>query len=333
MKRMIFSDVHLHPWKYGATTLENGYNSRLWAQFEALGQVVQTCIEEEIEYAYFAGDMFHTPGNVPTQALSLYVRFENTMMRRGIRLRMLVGNHDMGNRAGNIHALDLDAVKPGETKTWEDDGLLVHGLGYTTDEDVLRKFLEYGAERGGMLLMHQGVAGVPLASGYILDEKLSHDLIPDNCVAFTGHYHIHSPVSERLTVIGNLTALNWNDVDQRKGFIIYDDDTGQMEQRSAGAPEFVTYLDGTTKIEGNFVRYAGPVDPYELGKIRGDMLEAGALEVEFSNVVDSNDGHQYNTSEAGPENFNPTTYITELEKEMDPRRVEVGQQTREQNYA
>ena len=200
MKRMIFSDVHLHPWKYGATTLENGYNSRLWAQREALSNVFETCVVEDIEYAYFAGDMFHTPGNVPTQALSVFTEFRAWMEARGIKLRMLTGNHDMGNRAGNIHALPLAAVAPGETFTWNDGGLTIHGLGYTTDENVLREFLDFVSIEGGMILMHQGVAGVPLASGYILDEKLSHDLIPENCVAFTGHYHLHSPVSDRLTV-------------------------------------------------------------------------------------------------------------------------------------
>lgn len=328
---MIFSDVHLHPWRYGATTLENGYNSRLWAQGGALDLVFETCLEEEIEYAYFCGDMFHTPGNIPTQALATAQEFFRKMKEQGIKLRMLVGNHDMGNRAGNIHALGHYAVKPGEFKTWQDGSLLVHGLGYTTDEDQLRKFLEYGAEYGGMLLMHQGVAGVPLASGYILDEKLTGDLIPENCVAFTGHYHNHTKVNPRLTVVGNLTALNWNDIDQRKGFIVYDDETGELETISSGAPEFVSYDSEDGPVEGNFVRFGQPVADSEIETIRKELLEDGALTVEFTNIV--TDNADCNVSSVSAVNFSPEAYIAELEKEMDPRRVEVGQQTREQNYA
>jgi DNA repair exonuclease SbcCD nuclease subunit len=325
---MIFSDVHLHPWKYGATTLENGYNSRLWAQGGALDLVFETCLEEEIEYAYFCGDMFHTPGTIPTQALATAQDFFRKMKESGIKLRMLVGNHDMGNRAGNIHALGHYAVKPGEFKTWQDGSLLVHGLGYTTDEDQLRKFLEYGAEYGGMLLMHQGVAGVPLSSGYILDEKLTGDLIPENCVAFTGHYHNHTRVNERLTVVGNLTALNWNDLDQRKGFIVYDDETGEMSWRSSESSEFVTY-DPEEPIEGHFVRFTQPVETCEIEKIRGDILAEGALAVEFPNTVTD---YREIDPKSSPGNFNSEAYITELEKDMDPRRMEVGQQTREMNY-
>jgi DNA repair exonuclease SbcCD nuclease subunit len=330
-KRMIFSDVHLHPWKYGATTLENGFNSRLWAQREALMRVYNDCVVEGIEYAYFCGDMFHTPGNVPTQALAVAQEFYEKMDNAGIKLRMLVGNHDMGNRNGNIHALaGRNAVPPGGIKTWQDGSLLVHGLGYTNDEAVLRRFLDYGAEYGGMLLMHQGVAGVPLSSGYILDEKLSHDLIPENCVAFTGHYHIHSPVSERLTVVGNLTALNWNDIDQNKGYIIYNDETGDLYWKSSFAPEFVTY-DADVASYHNFVRYDQPVAACEVEAIRADILKDEAIAVEFTNIVDGA-GKTIKGLNTQISSFNPTQYISELEGSMEPRRVEVGQQTREMNY-
>ena len=333
MKRMIFSDVHLHPGKYGAVTLENGYNSRLWAQREALGQVYQCCVANEIEYAYFCGDMFHTPGMIPTQALSVAREFYENMARAGITLRMLVGNHDMGNRAGTIHALPGDAVQPGEIKTWNDGGLPVHGLGYTTDEGTLRRFLDYGAEYGGMLLMHQGVSGVPLASGYILDEKLTGDLIPENWVAVTGHYQNHPRVNARLTVIGNLTALNWNDIDQHKGFLTYDDETGELEQHSACAPEFVTYNGDSEILYNNFIRYSLPIDPYDLGKAHDGMKAEGALTVEFTNIVDKDSGHVYENNVGAPQaNFNPEAYLTELQMNMEPRRVEVGQQTREGNY-
>lgn len=333
MKRMIFSDVHLHPWKYGSTTLENGYNSRLWAQKEALSLVLQACIDEEIQYAYFGGDLFHTPGVIPTQALAVAQEFMVSMAAHNITLRMLVGNHDMGNRTGTIHALGENAVSPGTWQTWNDGGILVHGLGYTDSEDTLRRFLDYAAVHGGILLMHQGVAGVPLSSGYILDEKLSHDLIPDSCVAFTGHYHIHSPVSERLTVIGNLTALNWNDLDQSKGYIIYDDETGEMKQHSALAPEFMSIKKtsmSVSEVRGNFVRFIDPVLTEDVEKIRNNFLELGVLTVEFPNIVDETNKTVL-VSEGRV--FNPTTYITELEDGMDLRRIEVGEQTREMNYA
>lgn len=325
MKRLIFSDVHLHTWQYGARVLENGFNSRLWSQKLALDKMLDRAAEEGVKYAYFGGDFFHTPGNVPTQALQVANEFFQRVQNHGIQLYMLAGNHDMASRNGKIHALAgrQYVTAPGQYRMWRDGGTPVHTLGYTTDSKVIEDFLKNTNTDGGLILMHQGVAGVPLSSGYVLDERLTAEMIPENCEAFTGHYHFYRAVSPRLTVIGNLSAINWSDIDQRKGYILWDDVTGNQEWIESEAPRFVTY-DPEQSVENCFVRYCEEVSRGDISEIRKELLQLGAIAIEFPSVK-LDDMRSWRSFK---NRFNVVDYIKSLEEDMEERRKEVGVEVR-----
>jgi len=211
-KRLVFSDLHLNQWAYGSTITSEGFNSRLWAQAMACQEMIEDAEREGVRYAYFCGDLFHLHGSVPTQALVMASRLFNGLRSRGIQIRAIPGNHDMQDKQGKIHGLEF--LPEGERLGYwpDDDGLFVQALPYTTDEEVLKRFLgelDFGEAGGGMILLHQGVAGVPLSSGWVLDEKLTPKMIPENVMAFVGHYHFFRQVSSNLTVVGNLTPLTW----------------------------------------------------------------------------------------------------------------------------
>ncbi len=330
MKRLIFSDVHLHPFTYGATTLENGYNSRLWSQWRALDEILQYLEEhEDIKRVYCGGDLFHTPGNIPTAAMQIAGWFADNLKdiigNRGNlcgdvnQLITVVGNHDRSDKAGNVHCLNL----LGHTSS--------HGvfmLDYTENEDEIKRFFERISklDYNCMALMHQGVSGVPLASGYVLDERLTPEMIPDNCHVFTGHYHFHRQVSPNLTVIGNLTAINWNDIDQEKGFLVWDDETDVIEFIPTHAPKFITY-DPLKSVENCFVRHTGSPKPSDIPDIRKALIDKGALTVEFPVATEKRETTKFNN------NFDLQQMVAELDElDLDPRRKEVGVEVREGRY-
>jgi hypothetical protein len=305
----------------------------------ALGQILNYVEDHDVRHIYFGGDWFHTPGNIPTQAAVATAKWLGDLKERRpqTEMKLLVGNHDMANRKGDIHAQVFHdtntVVKPGETIHWIDDGLEVFGLGYTNDPDVIKQFLEYAHNQGGgMLLMHQGVRGVPLSSGWVLDEALTPEMIPDNCRAFTGHYHYHQAVTPNLTVIGNLTAQNWNDIDQDKGFVVWDDDTNELEFIEIVAPKFITYdhqEDHISKVAGNFVRYSRPIDPSDIDATRTHLKDHGAATVEFpTSKIENNDVKSNFTNDV----FDVDKYLIKLEEDMEPRRAEVGKDLREGTY-
>jgi DNA repair exonuclease SbcCD nuclease subunit len=331
MKRLLFSDIHFHPWNYGASVDEHGRNTRLMMQYEAAREMVLDAVEQGVKYAYFCGDLFHEHGNISTQALNAAAGMFRMLRSHGIKIRTIPGNHDMASRDGWVHGLTW-LPEEERMSVWEDEGLRVLCQPYTTDEDTLKQFLENAHNKEAkMIMLHQGVAGVPLASGYVLDEKLTPEMIPDGIRAFTGHYHFHRAVSPNLTVVGNLTPLNWSDIDQPKGWVIWDDATGSLEHRiQTKSPGFMSYHPDMDMdlVQGQFVRYIEPVKPAAIEAIRHGLLKEGALTVEFPSVQIDVKQDKIRTSH--------DVLVEHVKKaeaaDMDPRRREVGVEIREERY-
>lgn len=329
MKRLIFSDIHFHPWTYGANVDPEQFNTRLKAQYWTAMAMVEDALEQGITHAYFCGDLFHEHGKVPAQALAVAANVFNFMRLSGMKIRAIPGNHDQASRSGSIHSLAWLPLEEIAGK-WEDE-LLVRSLPYTSDKDVLLRFLDELPKEGGMLMLHQGVSGVPLASGYVLDETLTPQMIPPNWRAFTGHYHFHRAVSPNLTVVGNLTPLNFGDIDQQKGWVIWDDTTGALEHRvQHQSPGFMTFQAGMDPdlARGQFVRYTSPVKAKEIDVIRQGLLKDGALTVEFPTVQIDVKQDKIRTSHDVL-----VEHVKQAEQaEMEPRRREVGVEIREKRY-
>lgn len=347
--RLLFSDIHFHTWSYGASVDESGYNTRLLAQYEAALEMVQFAIENGVEYAYFLGDLFHTHGTVPVQALNLAHHMFRSLRTNGIYVRSIYGNHDMASRDGNINALTfiekhnseggVDPAKKdrysylGGMHCWRDNGLRVCALPYTTDEDQIKRFLDFAGktDEKTIVLMHQGVAGIPLASGFILDERLTPAMIPDNVTAFTGHYHFHRVVTPNLTVVGNLTPLNWNDIDQTKGWVTYNDETGEIKQHAQSkAPEFRLAGQDYRGSGNAFVRYNQPVRSEEQAEVRASLIANGALTVEFPEA-EAEEGSKERLFSG--EQVTLDHMLKAYEQDIDPRRKEVGEEIRGNRYA
>ncbi len=333
MKRLIFSDLHLHPWAYGATVDDLGFNSRLRAQWEAAIEMVSDAESNGIKYAYFGGDLFHTHNNIHNQSLMVATDLFKRLRNLGIKIRAIPGNHDQANRRGDIHSLSFLADEE-ISGSWVDGDLRVRALPFTDDDERLKRFLgDVSSDEGGMVLLHQGVTGVPLSSGYVLDERLSPDMIPDNCRAFTGHYHFHRAITPNLTMIGNLTPLNWGDIDQEKGWVIWDDETGELERKvQTTSPNFISWGDEDNdlgRVENTFVRYTDPVEQADQEAIRAQLVEkGGALSVEFPVMKESG---QTDVLRSG-DKITIDQLVEDLEQQNTGRRREVGTELRKGTY-
>ncbi|KKK65167.1 hypothetical protein LCGC14_2976870, partial [marine sediment metagenome] len=165
-------------------------------------------------------------------------------------------------------------------------------LPYTEDKAVMKQFFKDVAKNGEGIscFMHQGISNVPMGSGFLINEILTLDMIPDEIKhVYTGHYHKHTKVSDNATIIGSTMQLNWSDEGDTKGFLIVDTETGKIEQIESNAPRFVTYdmitalrpdRKRSVLVEGNFVRVTSYEDRFK-DDIREELTGAGARSVEF----------------------------------------------------
>lgn len=292
MKILIFSDLHLHTWKYGSYITDSGYNSRLLSQVNVLDQINKFADTNNIDHILFGGDLFHTHSSIPTQALSAAVQCFAMMSNK--KIIALLGNHDMSNKAGNIHSLQWlreYATVVEWSSTIEFGESVIHALPYTESEEELQTHLK-NTPRDSILLLHQGVAGVPMGSGFVINEMLRPDMLDKvHCkAAFAGHYHTHKIVNEKLTVIGSPMQHTWGDVGEARGWIVYDTNTGVSKHYQSIAPEFRILDCGQSNIalggapphfpiQNNFIRLINWIGDRD--EIRQILKTQGAASIEF----------------------------------------------------
>jgi DNA repair exonuclease SbcCD nuclease subunit len=304
MKIGILSDLHLNLWSYGATINCYGFNSRLWDQWTVLREFVEYCNESGIEDVVCTGDVFHKHNIVPTQALYVANEFFSELSVSHINTTIIAGNHDFDSKSSSITSLswlsNIDRCKVitsfGRWSRPELGNCL--GIGYTNSGEHLRSCLTQA--EGCLVFMHQGVFGQDVGNGFVLkDEVLTQDMIPTNARhCFTGHYHNHTKVSDRLTIVGAPVQHNWGDMGTSRGWVVYDTLTGRVEHIQSRHPMFthINYKGASVPTiskemrdayKGHFIQavnYAG-----DIGKLRSYYkTEVGARTLEVDTVKEEN---------------------------------------------
>ncbi len=332
MRILVFSDLHLHNWPYGST-LVDGMNSRLADGFNVMVQIAEYINDHPVDSCVFAGDLFHTHGKIDSAVLKVAYMGMDRIVQHLIRpcdMYVLVGNHDTSDKSMKIHnlhwmeAMGINVVDFPWHNKYNDLPKELSFLPYTEDKEVIKTFFRNAAMKGGTTcFMHQGIAEVPMGSGFLINEIFTLDMIPDEIKhVYTGHYHEHTRVADNATVIGNTMPISWSDEGSTKGFLIVDTKTGKIEQIETDAPKFVTYdminavrpgRKSPVLIDNNFVRVTSYEDKFK-EDIREELTEAGARSVEF--VAEKVDTKRLQTPSTCDE-FHLPTLVADYIKEQD----------------
>jgi exonuclease SbcD len=113
MKILHFADLHLGVETYGRIDPESGLSTRLKDFLNALDQIVDYALENEVDLVLFCGDAYKSREPSQTQQREFAKRI-NRLSSGGIPIFLLVGNHDLPNaigRATSTEIFDTLAVK------------------------------------------------------------------------------------------------------------------------------------------------------------------------------------------------------------------------------
>jgi DNA repair exonuclease SbcCD nuclease subunit len=281
-KFVVFSDMHFHEWTYGSKLVTDhedplliGMNDRLVEQWMIVKEIVKFCTDNNIHDVFFCGDMFHKFGIVTSPVIEIAVRMAKLFHDKDICLTSIVGNHDMYSKDGSRHSLHCvsgySTVMSGAAYIERSDSPPLGFLPYTEDKEVLRSFLNK-APQNSIVFLHQGVANVPMASGYIVNEILDPSMVgPNISFAFTGHYHANRLVSNNLMVVGSPIQQSYADVGEVPGFLCVDLEQGQIEKVETKGRRFHTIKEDNYigYRDGDFVRIIGD-------GISGDNFNTGS---------------------------------------------------------
>jgi len=295
---IVFSDLHLHLWNYGASTI-NKRNSRLLDQIEVLGNILMYAKLHDIKEIVFTGDFFHTHSSVKSEVLWAAHHFLSFLREDHIKITFLIGNHDYSDKEGDLHSIDFfksfgEVVeKPG---IYSD---IFWAMSYTEKEEELREFLDK-APVNSVVLMHQGLSQIPVNSkGFTLNEILHPSMVPDHVSgAFVGHYHSRFQVhNKKIWSPGSPMQLIWTDTQEDRGLLDvtwHPDRPIEVSQVNLEFPRFVELTEPDVicafeqwrhrgvKCEGNFIRVKLPAKYSEIDTtlIKEDVLKNGARSCE-----------------------------------------------------
>lgn len=280
---LAFSDFHAHNFAYGSKIVpipgfQGGYNSRLRDAVAVLREVFEYARANNVSSLLFGGDLFHERSAVKTDVSFI---IQSTIRQEldkspGAELVALVGNHDMGDKHGNVHSLVGLESHPrihvantfGVTKVGNQSVILIPYVPHLdTAQDWIAKAHEIAKEdiaKGlpkPVLLAHLGMQGARVGGDFVLvsDHDISStDIDPDMFSAcLFGHFHEHQNLFRNGWYIGATHEHNWGDTGGSRGFLhvkIHDDGRVELKQIETSAPKFVVATDPSQVRECDFVR-------------------------------------------------------------------------------
>ena len=106
LKVLHFADLHLGVESYGRIDPSTGLSSRLVDFCNALKQVVDFALENEIDLVLFCGDAYKNRNPSQTQQRE-FAKEIRRLAERGVRVFLLVGNHDLPSAIGRATAVEI----------------------------------------------------------------------------------------------------------------------------------------------------------------------------------------------------------------------------------
>lgn len=227
---VLISDTHLAaPAKSPVT--ETGANRRLLELVESLDKALDLAVQNNAEILH-GGDFFHDRKGVRPEALEAAGRWLERCRERGVKVTLLVGNHDLSDGAdgsSSIRALSGIARIVDTPSVIECGfGIRVACLPYTHGpEQVREECAKLAKSRPDILLGHLGLGDPQYAdavpSDYEAPGRINlSDLFPDKFGhVFLGHYHNRQTLTKNAYYIGSPMQLSLKEAGQSRGLMLY----------------------------------------------------------------------------------------------------------------
>lgn len=247
---------------------------------EYLKYITNFYFKNNIEYIFFAGDVFEKSSKINHEAfVPLFKQFLE-MNSAGVKMIFIKGNHDIYNMNNDSIVETFSPFGKVIENGYERMSLCgsdFHFLDYTKDKTLIPKEGEY-------LISHLDILGFTYDNNYkVQDPVLFH---PDDFTqfkyVFTGHYHRHQTM-KNIVYQGSPYQLSFGETGTDKGFVILDTDENKWYfEKYENAPKFLKIkAEDFDKIDvrNSFVSVEINTKIENYVKLRHFLYEKGALEV------------------------------------------------------
>ena len=192
--------------------------------------------EHDIDTVLMLGDTFDRRKYTNHVSLHHAKRiFFDPLEERGIRVHMLVGNHDTAYKNTNdVNSPDLllreynniDVIDSPETIVI--DGISICMMPWICPENYQESLDEIKNTKAEICMGHFEIAGFAMHRGMESHEGLSKETFDKFDMVFSGHYH-HRSDDGHIYYLGNPYELTWQDYRDTRGFHLFDLERRELE--------------------------------------------------------------------------------------------------------
>lgn len=189
-----------------------------------------TLEKEEITTVLHLGDAFDSRKSIDYQSLEWTKRVVLDPLLK-YDVHMLVGNHDAYYKNTNsVNSPSLLLQNYSNIKTYSDpevikignlNVLLIPWICADNEEKTLRLIKNSGCK---VAMGHLELNGFQAYRGHIMDDGMDSIVFDNFTKVFSGHYHTRSN-NGTVFYLGNPYEIFWNDVNDTRGFHIFDTET------------------------------------------------------------------------------------------------------------
>ena len=308
MKIALLGDLQAKsPALYPATD-KDGVNLRLLDVIHELDRIRQVAAKREVEAVCVLGDIFDQRNTLDVIVLNQVYRAFRRYVDSGLRLIVLVGNHDRVD-VGHEHSLEVFksfcTVVDTPQRIVLRGGIIVAIPFDPTPQKVEDAIAEYVTDSTNLLLLHEAIQEVWLPNGKVWGEGIRLNAIPPHVITLAGHFHRWREVREgNVYYVGSLQQVDRGDTGIVKYYAVYNSETHTVVFPKTHGPQFVN-LDVpfmpdvdlpagrytqeefheafAIKVQGNFVTVQSiPPNWTDNAAIQRALLALGARQVDLA---------------------------------------------------
>jgi len=193
-----------------------------------------TLLKEGITTVVDMGDTFDSRKGIDFSALSWAKdNYYDTLEKMGITVHTIVGNHTAYYKNTNeVNAVDLLLREYRNVTVYAEptevllDKLNVLFIPWINQENGQQTLKMIGKTSCKCAMGHLELNGFSAYRGHTMDHGMEGELFDKFQRVFSGHYHTRSN-NGKIFYLGNPYEIYWNDVNDKRGFHIFDTETLQ----------------------------------------------------------------------------------------------------------
>jgi len=178
------------------------------------------------------GDTFDSRKGIDFSALAWSkVNYFDRLEKLGCTIHTIVGNHTAYYKNTNeVNAIDLllreyDNVNIySETTPIEVGGLSILLVPWINSENEEKTLAMIDKSKSPVCMGHLELKGFRIHRGYVMESGTDYNLFNKFKKVYSGHYHTRSN-QDNIYYLGNPYEIYWNDLEDTRGFHIFDTET------------------------------------------------------------------------------------------------------------